>query len=1057
MRRLPCSAVFALLMLPACRVVLTVKPETFITCSKEGECPDETVCVVALKQCSARTNPCIEADPSGGFRPAQDGNACSEVATGICLAGRCAGSRCGDGFVDRVVAVEVCDDGDRNSDAQKDACRTTCLPARCGDAVIDSGEECDDGNGVDGDGCTTSCTSNCGDGVVQPGESCDDGNNVLTDACPDGPLGTCAAARCGDGVVHAGFELCDDGNGDPNDACPDGALGTCRPGVCGDGLLQPGEACDDGNQILSDACPDGPSSDCFLARCGDGHVLLGVEFCDDGNEDNSDNCPEGLGGTCEAATCGDGFVDRQGPTLEGCDDDNTLAGDGCGATCTIEPGWTCPVDGELCVPTCGDGLRQGAEACDDGGTATSDGCADNCTIEAGWTCQPDPNPPPASRCYNCGNSTIEAPEECDGTTANASCISCSVVCASRFADCDGDKINGCECPAWGHTVGSNEDSSVTPEAIRRVRTAADGSVIAWLDRGRNNFYYGDPHVCVGGAASGQTCRYPSDCPGGTCPPSLDTNTSPRSIILRYASDGTLAWSLILSHVGCAYSPASDDTCCDLAFAEDGSVYVAGTLRDQGAGGPNVVIGQHCVGGSNAGAVCNRACVGGATPGAACVTHSDCAISDDCSGGNCPGGTCGVEVTAGADLDSDGFLAKLDSAGRVQWVRKVGARSTQAGDDGACAISTLPASAGAIVGGGFCDQTGTADCIARFGSTCTAGVNAGLSCTGSADCPGASCTGGLTLDNQGTSSQGDGFAVAFNAAGAPTWVQTLVSSPTAETETAWATSLTTRSDNSTPIVVVATGERVNPAAAGFGREWFLLRAHAQAMPGTLQWTSRVGTTNPPGPRARALATDPSTGDVWLTGDLVDDTTFLHCASGANVGNPCTSSGDCGGATCGILRTSQNGTASELFVARYSSTGRLLWLSPETGQSGGADSKGRAIAALGGGRVMVGGDFHASLILGSVGMTTGVTSDAFLAIYDATGNVLRAGRTGSNQDDLLYSLSSFADGSAVAGGQWCTSPSCTAGSFVVPWSPADAYPLRTIAGGASDGFIVTIPDR
>jgi cysteine-rich repeat protein len=69
---------------------------------------------------------------------------------------------------------------------------------RCGDGIVDEGEECDDGNLEDGDGCTSQCTcARCGDGAlyVFPSdhgsgscpvveiEECDDGNNVAGDGC----------------------------------------------------------------------------------------------------------------------------------------------------------------------------------------------------------------------------------------------------------------------------------------------------------------------------------------------------------------------------------------------------------------------------------------------------------------------------------------------------------------------------------------------------------------------------------------------------------------------------------------------------------------------------------------------------------------------------------------------------------------------------------------------------------------------------------------------------------------------------------------------------------
>jgi cysteine-rich repeat protein len=50
---------------------------------------------------------------------------------------------------------EHCDLGAGNSDAPNASCRTDCSPVRCGDGIIDdlSGEVCDDGNVIAGDGC----------------------------------------------------------------------------------------------------------------------------------------------------------------------------------------------------------------------------------------------------------------------------------------------------------------------------------------------------------------------------------------------------------------------------------------------------------------------------------------------------------------------------------------------------------------------------------------------------------------------------------------------------------------------------------------------------------------------------------------------------------------------------------------------------------------------------------------------------------------------------------------------------------------------------------------
>ena len=56
----------------------------------------------------------------------------------------------------------------------------------CGDGTQTPNEECDDGNTVDGDNCSSTCLiERCGDGVLQLGrdESCDDGNTVSDDGC----------------------------------------------------------------------------------------------------------------------------------------------------------------------------------------------------------------------------------------------------------------------------------------------------------------------------------------------------------------------------------------------------------------------------------------------------------------------------------------------------------------------------------------------------------------------------------------------------------------------------------------------------------------------------------------------------------------------------------------------------------------------------------------------------------------------------------------------------------------------------------------------------------
>lgn len=58
--------------------------------------------------------------------------------------------------------------------------------AACGDTHLDAGEECDDGNLINYDGCSSTCTIEtpvCGNGHIEAGEQCDDSNTVSGDGC----------------------------------------------------------------------------------------------------------------------------------------------------------------------------------------------------------------------------------------------------------------------------------------------------------------------------------------------------------------------------------------------------------------------------------------------------------------------------------------------------------------------------------------------------------------------------------------------------------------------------------------------------------------------------------------------------------------------------------------------------------------------------------------------------------------------------------------------------------------------------------------------------------
>ena len=58
----------------------------------------------------------------------------------------------------------------------------------CGNGFLDDGEQCDDGNRIDGDGCSKYCIkegdpAKCGNGFLDDNEQCDDGNKIDGDGC----------------------------------------------------------------------------------------------------------------------------------------------------------------------------------------------------------------------------------------------------------------------------------------------------------------------------------------------------------------------------------------------------------------------------------------------------------------------------------------------------------------------------------------------------------------------------------------------------------------------------------------------------------------------------------------------------------------------------------------------------------------------------------------------------------------------------------------------------------------------------------------------------------
>lgn len=114
---------------------------------------------------------------------------------------------------------------------------------------------------------------------------------------------------------------------------------------------------------------------------------------------------------CTRTSCGDGTMGAG----ETCDDGNSVGGDGCSASCRLERGYMCPSPGEPCKPDCGDGLKVEGEECDDGDRPAmgGDGCSTECTIEDGWACTVDPLEAISVCAETCGDGALDPGEACD--------------------------------------------------------------------------------------------------------------------------------------------------------------------------------------------------------------------------------------------------------------------------------------------------------------------------------------------------------------------------------------------------------------------------------------------------------------------------------------------------------------------------------------------------------------------------------------------------------------------------------------------------------------------
>jgi hypothetical protein len=399
----------------------------------------------------------------------------------------------------------------------------------CDDGNICTDDECSAGEGClhvpndaicdDGNACTMGDHCAGGSCIFTGSMDCDDDNTCTTDSCdPEtGCTFTMNSAPCDDGdlcttgdychigaCISAGELACNDGNDCTDDSCEPGigcqfeaneapcALGSkCTINdYCQGGFCHPGQPviCDDQNPCTADLCnsDSGCDSTPTDGPCEDGNKCTISDLCSEGECTPGEprNCNDGNICTDDACAPQTGCIHT--PNLTPCDDgDPCTQTDVCGGgECLGGDPLSCSDDvfcngAELCKsgigcepglpPNTNDGVECTFDFCDEdadvvvheaqhGQCDTGGLCKDDyCDIVVGCVSET------LSDC--CGNSIVEAGEECDEGAGNADLPdTCRMNC--QLPDCPDGIVDGGEaCDDGNQNNGDNCKNDCTEQDL----------------------------------------------------------------------------------------------------------------------------------------------------------------------------------------------------------------------------------------------------------------------------------------------------------------------------------------------------------------------------------------------------------------------------------------------------------------------------------------------------------------------------------------------------------------------------------------------------------------
>ncbi|MCP3100276.1 DUF4215 domain-containing protein [Myxococcus sp. K15C18031901] len=759
----------------------------------------------------------------------------------------------GDG---RLQVGEQCDDGNTTSG---DGCSATgaiedgylchvpgrpcSLASLCGNNVINTGEACDDGNTAAGtNGCTADCDlSLCGNGASNnrqypnfDQEICDDGNRVEGDGCSRlcevEPGFACAGnpSRC----VRAGVVFFNTGVDQNNRRLESGVdshwfyvednvgatpgvrnandwpqelqtarymasrgTSTCvyqdflipstttvanfrmRLATFNDNEFESAQVNGTSITPVVVSAPGGqPWQKNIIRELGTNAAwrtgLNRVQLCNE-NETSPPNAFRYLFVDAFDDRCGDGVVSVR----EDCDDGNTNNNDGCSATCGIEPGYGCAGAPSSCARTCGNGAINPGEQCDDGNLTAGDGCDASCRVEAGHAC-----PTPGQACVaTCGNGVINAGEQCDdGNVVNSD--GCSASCrVERGYECTGapstcaplcgnSRLDPGELCDDGNTT-ANDGCSIActlelgyscPTVGQPcAQTCGNGTVDPGEQCDDGNLTSGDGCATECSVEPGYSCSRPSSgasvcqatCGNGTVDANEtcdDGNTT--------NGDGCSQGCAVEAGYQCSGAPSTCATLCGDGIRAGAEACDDGNTTN-GDGCSNtcgVEPGWRCPPPGN---VCFNTCGNGTVESGEQCDDGDTTGGDGCSatcavepGYSCSGTpsdcrtTCGDGVVAGTEVCDDGNLESGDTCSpRCLW--EVGQPCSASGvcDSGVCNPNTDRCVLANVCGNGMIDEGEQCDdtnTTAGDGCSAACAIEAGYSCTGNPSTCAVTCGDGV---------------------------------------------------------------------------------------------------------------------------------------------------------------------------------------------------------------------------------------------------------------------------------------------------------------------------